>query len=89
VATNIKHRRTALGFDPAAFRTRVAVITSKRVLLSTAAMVKPPIRSMIVGENIWEKIYLERQDWTGLRQVFTMHLPRSIGGTQSNVLAIA
>jgi hypothetical protein len=33
-------------------------MTSRRVLERTAAMVKPPMRSMMVGENIWEKMYL-------------------------------
>jgi hypothetical protein len=47
-----------LGFSPAAFRIREAVMTSNRVLERTAAMVKPPMRSMMVGENIWEKMYL-------------------------------
>lgn len=59
VATNIKTRSTTLGFDPAAFKMRVAVMTSSLVFDRTAAMVKPPIRSMIVGENIWEKMYLQ------------------------------
>ena len=36
----------------------MAVMTSSLVFDKTAAMVKPPIRSMIVGENICEKIYL-------------------------------
>ena len=58
VATNINTSNTTLGRLPAALRIRVAVMTSRRVLESTAAMVKPPIRSMIVGENICEKMYL-------------------------------
>lgn len=52
VATAIWLRRTTLGRVPAKLRIRVAMITSMRVLLRAAAMVKPPMRSMIVGENI-------------------------------------
>jgi hypothetical protein len=58
VATHMSTRRTTLGFDPAALRMRVAVMTSSLVLERTAAMVKPPMRSIMVGENIWEKMYL-------------------------------
>lgn len=58
VATDINTSRTTLGFEPAAFKIRVAVMTSSRVFESTAAIVKPPIRSIMVGENIWEKMYL-------------------------------
>lgn len=59
VATHMRTSRTTLGFDPAALRIRDAVMTSSRVLDKTAAIVKPPIRSMMVGENICEKMYLE------------------------------
>jgi hypothetical protein len=52
VATHIRTRRTTLGFDPAALRIREAVMTSNLVLDRTAAIVNPPIRSMMVGENI-------------------------------------
>jgi hypothetical protein len=58
VATHINTKSTTLGLVPAALRILVAVMTSSRVLDSTAAMVNPPIRSIIVGENICEKIYL-------------------------------
>jgi hypothetical protein len=58
VATHMSTRRTTLGLVPAALRMREAVMTSRRVLERTAAMVKPPMRSMMVGENIWEKMYL-------------------------------
>jgi hypothetical protein len=33
------------------------------VLLNAEAMVKPPIKSMIVGENITEKMYLRNNEW--------------------------
>lgn len=58
VATHIRTSKTTLGFSPAAFRIREAVMTSSLVLERTAAMVKPPINNMIVGENICEKMYL-------------------------------
>jgi hypothetical protein len=58
VAIHIKTSKTTLGFDPAAFKTREAVITSSRVLDKTAAIVNPPSKSPIVGENMTEKIYL-------------------------------
>jgi hypothetical protein len=58
VATHINTSKMTLGLEPAALRIREAVMTSNRVFERTAAIVKPPIRSMIVGENIWEKMYL-------------------------------
>jgi hypothetical protein len=61
VATNMSTSKTTLGRVPAAFKIRVAVMTSRRVFDNTAAMVKPPIRSMIVGENICEKMYLSSE----------------------------
>jgi hypothetical protein len=57
VATAIKTSKTTLGRVPAALRIRVAVMTSNLVLESTAAMVNPPMSSMMVGENICEKMY--------------------------------
>lgn len=59
VATHINTSKMTLGLEPAALRIRDAVMTSNRVFERTAAIVKPPIRSMIVGENIWEKMYLD------------------------------
>ena len=58
VATHMRTSRITLGFSPAAFRMREAVMTSRRVFERTAAIVNPPMSSIIVGENIWEKIYL-------------------------------
>jgi hypothetical protein len=58
VATHINTSKMTLGLEPAALRIREAVMTSNRVFERTAAIVNPPIRSMIVGENIWEKMYL-------------------------------
>lgn len=48
-----------LGLVPAKLRIRLAMMASIRVLLSAAAMVNPPMRSMMVGENICEKMNLE------------------------------
>jgi hypothetical protein len=58
VATHMRTSRTTLGFSPAALRIREAVITSNLVFDRTAAMVKPPMSNIIVGENICEKMYL-------------------------------
>jgi hypothetical protein len=58
VAMHIRTSNTTLGLDPAALSTLEAVITSKRVLDKTAAMVKPPKRRPMVGENMTEKMYL-------------------------------
>lgn len=58
VAMHIKVSKTTLGFDPAALRTLDAVMTSNLVLDRTAAMVKPPSKRPIVGENMTEKMYL-------------------------------
>lgn len=58
VAMHIKVNKTTLGFDPAAFKTLEAVMTSSRVFDSTAAIVKPPSKRPIVGENMTEKMYL-------------------------------
>jgi transposase-like protein len=54
--------KTVLGFVPARLRTRVISRRSMAVLLSAEAIVKPPMRSMMVGENICEKTYLVRKD---------------------------
>ena len=56
--TTMKARRTVLGRVPARLKTRVIITRSMLVLLKAEEMVKPPIRSMIVGENMMEKTYL-------------------------------
>ena len=48
----MKARRTLFGFVPAKLSTRVMRTRSMAVLLNADAMVKPPMRSMMVGENI-------------------------------------
>ena len=58
VAIHIKVSKTTLGLDPAALRTLEAVMTSSLVLERTAAIVKPPSKSPMVGENMTEKMYL-------------------------------
>lgn len=56
--TPMKARRTREGFVPASARTRVMSMRSMFVFDRADEMVKPPMRSMIVGENIIEKTYL-------------------------------
>jgi hypothetical protein len=51
-------RRTEFGRVPARLSTRVINTRSMLVLLRADAIVKPPINSIIVGENITEKINL-------------------------------
>lgn len=58
--TPMKARSTELGFVPAKLRTLVIKIRSMLVLLRAEEIVNPPIRSMIVGENITENIYLDQ-----------------------------
>ena len=55
-----------LGRVPARLKTRVIITRSMLVLLNADEMVKPPIRSMIVGENMMEKTYLRGDDVTRL-----------------------
>ena len=57
-ATPMYARRTVRGFVPARPSTLVARSLSMLCLLRAAARVKPPTSSMIVGLNIWEKMYL-------------------------------
>lgn len=57
-ATAMNARRTTLGRVPARLSTFVIKTRSIAVLLSAEAIVKPPMRSMMVGENITEKMYL-------------------------------
>lgn len=56
--TAIKAKRTVRGFEPAMLNRRVISIRSMLVLLRAAEIVKPPTRSMIVGENITENMCL-------------------------------
>lgn len=56
--TPMNARRTVLGRVPARLSTRVIRTRSMFVLLRAEAIVKPPISSMIVGENICEKTKL-------------------------------
>jgi hypothetical protein len=58
--THITASNTELGLDPARLSTRVINNRSILVLLSAEAIVNPPMRSMIVGENIMEKTYLRQ-----------------------------
>jgi len=57
-ATPIKLRITVLGRVPARLSTLVISTRSILVLLSALESVKPPSRSIIVGENMTEKMYL-------------------------------
>lgn len=50
-----------LGLVPAKLRTRVINTRSMLVLLNAEDIVKPPIRSMMVGENMIEKTHLFRK----------------------------
>jgi hypothetical protein len=54
--TPMKARSTELGLVPAKLRTLVIRIRSMLVLLRAEEIVNPPIRSMIVGENMTENI---------------------------------
>jgi len=56
--TPMKASKTVLGRVPAKLSTRVIKTRSILVLLSAEEIVKPPMRSMIVGENITENMYL-------------------------------
>lgn len=56
--TAINAKRTVRGFEPAILKRRVINIRSMFVLLRAAEIVKPPIRSMIVGENMTENMCL-------------------------------
>lgn len=56
--TAMNARRTVLGRVPARLRTRVINRRSILVLLRADAIVKPPMSSIMVGENITEKINL-------------------------------
>jgi hypothetical protein len=56
--TAMKARRRVLGRVPARLNTRVTMTRSMLVLLRAEEMVKPPISSMIVGENMVENTNL-------------------------------
>lgn len=56
--TPMNASKTLRGFEPAKLKTRVISIRSIFVLLKAEEMVKPPIRSMMVGENMTENMYL-------------------------------
>lgn len=57
-ATPINASRTVLGRVPAMLSTLVIRTRSIAVLLRAAAIVNPPINSIIVGENMTEKMNL-------------------------------
>lgn len=57
-ATPMNASRTVLGRVPAKLRTFVISTRSMAVLLSADAMVKPPMRSIMVGENMTENTCL-------------------------------
>ena len=57
-ATPMNAKITVLGRSPATLSARVISTRSIAVLLMADAIVKPPIRSIIVGENIFEKTNL-------------------------------
>lgn len=59
--THIKANKTTDGLVPARLRTRVMRMRSILVLLNADDIVNPPMRSMIVGENIAEKMNLNRK----------------------------
>lgn len=56
--TPMKAKSTVLGLVPARLKTLVIITRSMFVFDSAEEIVKPPMRSIIVGENITENIYL-------------------------------
>ena len=52
IATPILVNSTVLGFVPALLSTNVAIIFAMLYLLSAAAIVKPPSKSMMTGVHI-------------------------------------
>lgn len=56
--TPMNASNTVLGRVPAMLSTLVMRTRSMAVLLKAEAIVNPPINSMIVGENMTEKMYL-------------------------------
>lgn len=63
--TPITESNTTLGLVPAKLNTRVMSSRSMLVLLRADAIVNPPIKSMIVGENMTEKMYLKNHEHPG------------------------
>ena len=63
--TPINESNTTLGLVPAKLKTRVMSTRSMLVLLRADAIVNPPIKSMIVGENMTEKMYLTGYEHLG------------------------
>jgi len=59
--TPMKVSKTVLGRVPAKLKMRVIKRRSILVLLRAEDMVNPPMSSMIVGENMIEKTYLNRK----------------------------
>ena len=57
IATPIHVSSTMLGFVPAFDRTNVAIIFAMLYLLSAAAIVKPPSKSMMTGVHMAAKMY--------------------------------
>ena len=57
MATNMLVMRTLRGFVPALLSTKVAIIFAMLYLLSAAAIVKPPRRSMMTGDHMALKSY--------------------------------
>lgn len=57
-ATPMKANKTVLGRVPAKLSTLVINMRSMALLLSADAIVKPPMSSIMVGENMTENMYL-------------------------------
>ena len=72
-ATPMTASSTTLGRVPAKLSTRVINIRSMLVFERAAAIVKPPMRSMLVGENITENVQLQvyKYQASSPEQVFT------------------
>lgn len=56
IATPMQVRSTVRGLVPALLKVKVAIIFAMLYLLSAAAIVKPPSRSMITGVHIAAKM---------------------------------
>ena len=56
IATPMHVSRTVLGLVPALLKVKVAIIFAMLYLLSAAAMVKPPSKSMITGVHMAAKM---------------------------------
>lgn len=75
--TPMKDSRTVLGLVPATLKTRVIRTRSMLVLDRAEAIVNPPIKSMIVGENMTENMYLSQRSQ---RRHVNTNLVCSLGG---------